>query len=610
MAQTEQQRSFARRTRALPGLLVHLHPAVLLGAGAAIVVLGVLIVTRPLSSLVLLGVYVGISCIISGVADLLGRGATPTRWRVGFAVLWIVAGLAVIVWLGRSIELLPPSLAILLLVSGLGRLAGLFQGPVSGRVLAGSFGAAEMAFGILALAWPDVTLIVVAVLFGVRTVVFGGSLLLRGGRSLFGKKDVSAEGSLRPAPASTAGALVAGLRWTAAVVVLALTAGIFTVSHALRDGAPVVDAFYAAPAAIPSGPGVLLRSSPYTTGLPSGVSAWRILYTTATGNGAPALASGVVAVPRATGPGPRPVIAWNHGTNGIAQGCAPSLTPNAISPEAIPALDAVVRNGWVVVATDYTGEGTEGVFPYLVGATEARSSLDAVRAAHQLPSLNLSDRTAIWGHSQGGHATLWAAQIAPSYAPELKIVGAAALSPASNPLALAADITAKGSAGPIAVVTSFLLSSYVRSYNDVQLGDYVATSAHTLVQEMAARCATEPGALVSVLNSMAVSQDQPLFKLNLTTGPLAERLTENIPTGPFTQPLFIGQGDSDEVIAPAIQDDYVTGLCAAGQPLEYKTYPGKSHMGVVAPDSPLNADLEEWTRDRLNGASAEDTCPH
>jgi acetyl esterase/lipase len=455
-----------------------------------------------------------------------------------------------------------------------------------------------------------VTLIVVAVLFGVRTVVFGGSLLWRGGGALFGRTSVSAEGSVKPAPVFARGVLAAGLRWTAAVVVLALTAGVFTVSHALREGAPVVDAFYTAPTVIPSEPGVLLRWSPYTTGLPVGVSAWRVLYTTTTGNGASALASGVVAIPQATGAGPRPVIAWNHGTNGIAQGCAPSLTPNAISPEAIPALDAVVRNGWAIVATDYTGEGTEGVFPYLVGQAEARSSLDAVRAAHQLPSLNLSDQTVIWGHSQGGHATLWAAQIAPSYAPDLKIVGTAALSPASNPVALAADITAKGSAGPVAVVTSFLLSSYARSYDDVKLGDYVATSARTLVQEMAARCATEPGALVSVLNSMAVSQDQPLFRLNLTTGPLADRLTENIPTGPFPQPLFIGQGDTDEVIAPAIQNDYVARLCAAGQPLEYQTYPGKSHMGVVAPDSPLNTDLEQWTRDRLNGVTAEDNCPH
>ena len=86
---------------------------------------------------------------------------------------------------------------------------------------------------------------------------------------------------------------------------------------------------------------MLLRSAPYTTGLPEGVSAWRILYTTTTKDGAPALASGVVAVPESTSTGPRPVIAWNHGTNGIARACAPSLTSNAISSAAIPALDAV-----------------------------------------------------------------------------------------------------------------------------------------------------------------------------------------------------------------------------------------------------------------------------
>lgn len=609
MTQEPRRWSVADRIRALPGLLTGVHPVVLLVLGVAIAVLGVLIVTRPLSSLVLLGLYIGVSCLISGVADLVARRASRAQWwDVVFAVLWIVAGLAILVWLGRSIELLPPFLATLLLVSGVGRLSGLLRGSVSERALAGSFGAAEIAFGVLALAWPDVTLIVVAVLFGVRTFVFGLSLLWRGARALFGEKGLDAGESAKPEPTRVRKVLLAGLRWTAAVVVLALAVGTFAVSHTLRSGAPVVDAFYAAPASIPSEPGVLLRSEPYTRELPDGVSAWRILYTTTMKDGTPALGSGVVAVPESTTAAPRPVIAWNHGTNGIAQRCAPSLTSNAISPEAIPALDAIVRNGWVIVATDYTGEGAEGVFPYLVGETEARSSLDAVRAAHQLPSLDLSDETVVWGHSQGGHATLWTAQVAPGYAPDLDILGAAALSPASNPVALAADITSKGSAGPIAVVSSYLLVSYARSYEDVEIGDYTATSARTLVLEMAARCATEPGVLVSVLGSMAVSEDQPLFHLNLTTGPLADRLAENIPTGPFTQPLFIGQGDSDEVIAPAIQDDYVATLCAAGQPLEYQTYAGKSHMGVLASDSPLNADLEQWTHDRLNGLPSHDTC--
>ena len=100
-------------------------------------------------------------------------------------------------------------------------------------------------------------------------------------------------------------------------------------------------------------------------------------------------------------------------------------------------MESLARNGWGIVATDYIGEGTLGAYPYLIGQGEGRSVLDSIRAAHQVDDLDLSDQTVVWGHSQGGHAALWAGQLAPTYAPELQIRGIAALSPASDPLALA-----------------------------------------------------------------------------------------------------------------------------------------------------------------------------
>lgn len=71
----------------------------------------------------------------------------------------------------------------------------------------------------------------------------------------------------------------------------------------------------------------------------------------------------------------------------------------------------------MIVATDYVGLGTAGPHPYLIGQGEARSLLDSVRAARQMPGLSLEPETVIWGHSQGGHAALWAGTLAPTYAP-------------------------------------------------------------------------------------------------------------------------------------------------------------------------------------------------
>ena len=57
--------------------------------------------------------------------------------------------------------------------------------------------------------------------------------------------------------------------------------------------------------------------------------------------------------------------------------------------------------------------------------------LDSVRAARELPNTGASNRFAVWGHSQGGHAALYTGEVAARYAPDLKLVGVAAAAPAT-----------------------------------------------------------------------------------------------------------------------------------------------------------------------------------
>lgn len=127
---------------------------------------------------------------------------------------------------------------------------------------------------------------------------------------------------------------------------------------------------------------------------------------------------GVVVAPAQPGEEPLPVIAWVHGTTGSARTCAPSVLKDPFGAGAFFALDQVIDHGWALVATDYIGLGTEGLHPYLIGQGEARSVLDAVRAAHQVEAVDLADQTIVWGHSQGGHAALWTGMLAPTYAPD------------------------------------------------------------------------------------------------------------------------------------------------------------------------------------------------
>jgi uncharacterized membrane protein HdeD (DUF308 family)/alpha-beta hydrolase superfamily lysophospholipase len=585
-----------RRIRALPGLVAGAQPWWLMVIGAVVALLGATMLVRPLSALEVLGYYVGASCVLSGLGDLLGRGAG----RRGPAVLaqgigWLVAGVVVVAWIGRSIELLGPFVAVLLIVSGSASVVALLRDRSAGAVLRALFGASEVAWGVMALWWPDVTLLVIAVLFGARTTAFGVGLVWRG--------------AWRDRPVwARAARWVPGIRWASAVLVLAVAAGGLYVSDLFRAGAPVLDDFYDAPASVPAEPGRLVRSEPYDGDLPAGLTAYRILYTTTASDGSPALASGVLAVPEEPASGPAPVVAWAHGTVGVARACAPSLGRAAITTEGMPAMDALAERGWAMVATDYTGMGAEGRFPYLIGAGEAYSVLDSVRAARQVPGVRLGDQTVVWGHSQGGHAALWAGQLASSYAPDVGVVGTAALSPAADPLGMAEVVTANPGVPGASLGIAFVADAYTRTYG-VALESLVAPSARTIVREAASRCTSEAGTLFTILAGLAIARDQPILREPPGEGPMADHLAENVPTGPWSAPLLVAQGTADEVIPVRLTEAWVPRACASGATLRFSTYDGGTHMSVLEPDAPLSSELEQWTVDRLAGASAPTDCP-
>ena len=258
------------------------------------------------------------------------------------------------------------------------------------------------------------------------------------------------------------------------------------------------------------------------------------------------------------------MISWNWGTTGVARGCAPSLMDTTATRWAVPAVEQALERGWVVVASDYSGRGADGRFPYLIGEGEARSSIDAIRAAQQLEGLRLSSDVVVWGHSQGGHAALWTEPVAADYAPQLRILGTAALSPLTDPLAMARELTERDASAELSIMASWVLVPYADLYPDVNVEDYVATSGRAIVREMTQRCLSEPGLFVSAITSLGVSADRPLYPANLIGGPLGRRLAQNAASGPWESPLLIGWSVQDEVIPPELPQRFVDGPVRGG----------------------------------------------
>lgn len=564
-------------------------PVLALGVLATLV--GAALIVRPFASLGLLIVLVIVALLVTGVGDLADArrsGGGPLRHAAGVA--WIAAAVVVAAWPGVTLAVLARIVGVALVIGGAARALAGVRGPADRRLVEALLGAASVLLGLVALAWPDVTAFVIGVAFGVRMVLFGISQIVdavRGDRD--DRDDVAATGRR------------AGLLGAVGGLVLAVL--LFGVSTRLNATGPDPDAFYDPPADLPTEPGHLVRSEPFTREVPDGARAWRILYTTTRGDGTPAIASGLVVVPDG-GARPHPVITWAHGTTGQGVSCAPSLLPEPWESGALFVLDEVVHAGWALVAADYTGLGADPPHAYLVGEDAGRSVLDATRAARELPDVELAETTVVRGHSQGGASALWAGTLATAHAPDAGVIGVAAMSAASN-LPAFVDVLEEMPGGSI--FASYVITGYAAAYDDVDLDRYVRPAARLIVREMAARCLSDKGILVSVIESLVVGND--MWAQEPSSGPLAARLEANVPTGAIDVPLLMTQGLADTLILPEAQRAYVDGRCGNGGNLEYRTYAGLGHVDVVQADSPLISDLLAWTRDRFAGEDAATTCP-
>ncbi len=329
-----------------------------------------------------------------------------------------------------------------------------------------------------------------------------------------------------------------------------------------------------------------------------------MLYTTTDAHGEPALASAIVmrlgAQPAPLG---HPTVLWTHGTTGVQPGCAPSVLSEPFVN--VPALAGALEKGWAIVAPDYMGQGTTGPHPYLIGEGQARSALDALRAAGQLPPVKLAAPAVVWGHSQGGHAALWTGILAPTYAPELRIAGVAAAAPATDLLPLI-DRVQHTLVGRI--MTAYVLHAYSAVYADVSFEAYPRSHwARLLAQDMASRCLASPAALFSIGEAALLSGS--LFGLPPTEGPLAAQLAANTPDRALPQPVLVAQGLADDLVLPEVQSRWVQRRCAQGQAIEYRPYDGLDHLSLVAPESRFSADLIAWTQARFAGEPHRANCP-
>lgn len=573
--------------------------------GAVLVLLGLWLLTRPLTSLTVLVLYIGVTLVLVGAGEVLAARESGARVRARLGVLWVLVGLVALLAPGWSAIGLPFVVAAALVVSGVVRSLRARRNRGGQRWTMVLLGVSEVLLAVAAVLVPDVVLVLVGLLFGLRALVLGVQLLWNAVLD----RAASQTSETQSAPP--------GPRWwrrvrpvvigggSVALALIVLTGALLT-----QFGSPRIDDFYSSDGVSTDDlaqPGRLLRAEPFARQVPDEAQAWRILYSTVDHTGEPTTASGIVMVPRTTpAAGGRPVVAWAHGTTGQARQCAPSLLSQPFTAGAFPeVMDEVVDRGWAVVATDYVGLGAEGTHAYLVGNVSGTAVLDAVRAARAIDEAHVSDDTVVWGHSQGGAAALWAAQEQPTHAPDVPLLGTVAMAPAADVPALADKL---GSVAGGQIFASYVATGYAYAYDDVRLRDAVRTPALGLVERLSARCLAEPGVVASALTALSL-RDEDILKGEVTHGALGARLSENVPAGvgisagtaAEPSPVWVAQGADDALITPQLQGGYVQRVRRAGGEIDYTVYEGLDHLTLVQDGSQLLQDLLTWTSRRFAG---------
>ena len=392
---------------------------------------------------------------------------------------------------------------------------------------------------------------------------------------------------------------------------------------------PQQDPFYAYTGSQPLSaiaPGTVLktRTLPYHVfGLPLPVTAVQLLFRTTNAIGSPAVAVTSVLEPPLR-LGPPTILSYQSFYDSLNPEDEPSyaisgglslggLIPNVESALIAPALLA----GETVVVPDTEGESAD----FAAGPEYGLTTLDALRATLASPAAGAGGarKIGLIGYSGGAIATEWAAELAPSYAPDVssRIVGAAMggvlVDPAHN-LHYTEGSTVWAGVIPMALI------GIARGYH-IDLTPYLSEYGRQLNAKLqSASIAQVLGQYPGLTWSQLAGPQYPTPESIPAYVHVANKLIMGTGGTPAA-PLFIGQGAGGELEGtPGNKPGIGTGdgvmiagdvrslareYCARGVPVQYAQYEALSHVPSAVP---WLAEASAWLGGRFLGLPAPQDC--
>ena len=148
----------------------------LLAVGIVSIVFGIIVLANIWGSVRLVAVLAGLFLLFAGVVQLATMsGARGKGGRIFSGLLAVILGVMLIVWPESSVKTVAVIVGIAFLVWGLAMALAALMDRGEGSGVAAAFGAILAIIGIIVIAWPGPTIAILMVLVGVNALVFGVS---------------------------------------------------------------------------------------------------------------------------------------------------------------------------------------------------------------------------------------------------------------------------------------------------------------------------------------------------------------------------------------------------------------------------------------------------
>lgn len=369
------------------------------------------------------------------------------------------------------------------------------------------------------------------------------------------------------------------------------------------------DAFYIPPSPLPDGkPGDVIRSRNVGTTL-SLARVTQLMYLSTSNQGKRVAVTGVLYTPLSQKAGAgNALVVHTPGTRGVGDHCAPSKQPNlenanpASGDYASPEYGQLLEKGISVVVTDYEGQGTPGLSPYLVGRPEGYAGLDALRAVQRLEGSGVSAESpvGISGYSQGGQGAGWAAELQPAYAPELNLKGALVGGPVADMNRFVDHANGNATAGSGFALAGALVGLPF-AFPELDVESRLTAEGKKEIERLRATCYMEYFLGFGTTTTAELTEPDVLTDPQWRRRFAESKLGTKVPGAP----AYIYHGKADTIVPFELGATLYRDWCALGASATFEAIPGVEHLSGIWLGPPNGI---RWLADRLAGVESPTGC--